>query len=239
MRATLLVLVLAACGRDLAAQLPAYRLPWRPGVAMQLTQDCDDTCCRDHVGADAYAYDWANGGAFTVVAARGGTITHLKISSTLGCGTSACVNDANYLVIDHGDGTQATYLHLAGATLAPGIACGQAVARGQALATSGTTGWATGVHLHFQVSRVHPGVATCECGADGSGCAATTADWAAFWVSGAYPTVPVQFEAWPDAPRCADRRIAMPASITQIPDTATAAATAAAPLPPVPPPSWP
>ena len=194
------------------ASADSFRLPWRPGVAMQLTQDCDDSCCSDHVGNDEYAYDWGNGGSFTVVAARGGTITHLKIDSTTGCGSVSCVNDANILVIDHGDGTQSTYLHLQGGSLAPGVACGAQVTRGQALATSGTTGWSTGVHLHFQVSKVHPGVATCECGADGTGCAASTVPWASFWVTATYPTVPVQFDEWPDAAQCANRRIAMPAS---------------------------
>ena len=193
----------------------AYRLPWQPGVAMQLTQDCNDSCCSDHVGTDEYAYDWANGGAFTVVAARGGTITHLKINSTTGCGASGCVNDANVLVIDHGDGTQATYLHLQGNSIEPGVACGATVTRGQPLARSGTTGWSTGIHLHFQVSEVHAGAATCECGADGKACSATTVPWNSFWVTQADPSVAVQFDEWPDAAQCGNRRIAMPASQNQ------------------------
>lgn len=189
-----------------------YRLPWPPGVTMQLTQDCNDSCCGDHVGTDEYAYDWANGGAFDVVAARGGTISHLKINSTEGCGSSACVNDANVIVIDHGDGTQSTYLHVEGNSLAPGVACGATVARGQRLARSGTTGWSTGIHLHFQVSGAHVGAATCECGADGQGCAANTVPWSSFWVTATYPSLPITFDEWPDAAACGDRRIAMPAS---------------------------
>lgn len=207
-RAVVVALGLAACG----TAPDAYRLPWLPGVGMQLTQDCNDRCCRDHVGLDGYAYDFANGGPFTVVAARGGTITHLKMSSTVGCGTTGCVDDANYIVIDHGDGTQATYLHLEGASLVPGIACGETVGRGQALATSGTTGWSTGVHLHFQVSAVHAGEATCECGADGTDCAPTAVRWAPFWVDRAHPTMAIEFDEWPTAPACGDRRIAMPPS---------------------------
>lgn len=189
-----------------------YRLPWQPGVTMRLTQDCNDSCCADHVGTDAYAYDWANGGAFTIVAARGGTISHLKINSTSGCGSSACVNQANYLVIDHGDGTQSTYLHLEGGSLAPGIACGATVSRGQPLARAGTTGWSTGIHLHFQVSGVHDGAATCECGADGNACNPNTVTWSNFWVSASYPSTAIAFAEWPDAGACADRRMQMPAS---------------------------
>ena len=208
-RAVVLALGLAAC----STTPDAYRLPWQPGVEMQLTQDCNDRCCNDHVGPDGFAYDFANGSGFTVVAARGGTITHLKMSSTAGCGTLDCVDDANYIVIDHGDGTQATYLHLAGASLAPGVACGVTVGRGQALATSGTTGWSTGVHLHFQVSSVHAGATTCECGADGTGCAPTAARWTPFWVDHAHPSVAVEFDEWPAAPACANRRIALPPSL--------------------------
>ena len=212
----LIVALLAACGApDAPADAPSpdtFRLPWRPETTVVLTQDCNDACCDDHVGIDEYAWDWANGDAFAVVAARGGTVTHLKINSTTGCDTSACVDDANVIVIDHGDGTQSTYLHLAGDSLASGVACGATVERGQLLATVGTTGWSTGVHLHFQVSAVHTGATTCECGPDGRGCAATTVPWPSFWVTSAFPTVPAAFDEWPDASQCANRRITMPVS---------------------------
>jgi len=193
----------------------SFRLPWGPGVTMQLTQDCNDACCSDHVGNDEYAYDWANGGSFDVLATRGGTITHLKINSTTGCGSTSCTNDANYIVIDHGDGTESTYLHLEGNTLASGITCGGTVTRGQLLARSGTTGWSTGIHLHYQVSKVHAGVATCECGSDGQGCSPSTVTWSSFWVTPTYPSVPIGFDEWPGAAQCANRRITMPASQNQ------------------------
>lgn len=189
-----------------------YKLPWPQNTSMQLTQDCNDACCNDHVGNDKYAWDFANGGGFTVVASRGGTITHLKINSTTGCGNSSCVNNANFLVVDHGDGTMSTYLHLAGSSLKQGVTCGAQVAQGQALATAGTTGWSTGVHLHFQVSKVHANVATCECGANGTGCAANTVPWASFWVNATYPSQAISMVEWPAASQCANRRMAMPAS---------------------------
>jgi murein DD-endopeptidase MepM/ murein hydrolase activator NlpD len=184
---------------------------------MQLTQDCNDSCCADHVGNDAYAWDWANGSGFTVVAARGGTVTHLKINSNSGCATKACSTDANYLVIDHGDGTQSTYLHLAGGTLAASVTCGGHVARGQPLAHAGTTGHSTGVHLHFQVNTVDPAAPTCECGADGTGCAVDAVPWSHFWVSAAHPSLAIPFDEWSSASTCADRRMAMPASLNAAP----------------------
>ncbi|MEB2324583.1 MAG: M23 family metallopeptidase, partial [Sorangiineae bacterium] len=189
----------------------SYKLPWRAGTSMQLTQDCNDSCCADHVGAAGYAWDFANGTSFTIVAARGGTITHLKDNSTTGCGTKSCVDDANYLVIDHGDGTQSVYLHLLGNSLEPGVTCGATVTQGQALARAGTTGWSTGLHLHFQVSKVHPGAATCECGASGMGCSASSVAWGSFWSSSSYPTVAVDFVEWQGS-ACGNRRGALPAS---------------------------
>jgi len=189
-----------------------YKLPWHAGTSMSLTQDCNDSCCSDHVGTDAYAWDFADGGAFAVVAPRGGTVTHVKINSTSGCGSISCENQANFLVIDHGDGTQSTFLHLQGFTLDPSVSCGAVVAQGQHLATAGTTGWSSGTHLHYQVSKVHPGAPTCECGANGQGCGAGSVPWANFWPSATYPTVPVSFVEWPAASSCANRRITLPAS---------------------------
>jgi len=208
----LLVPIVAGCDPAEAPPPDTFRLPWAPSVAMQLTQDCDDSCCGDHVASDVFAYDWANGDPFDIVATRAGTITHLKINSATGCDSSACVDDANILVIAHDDGTQSTYLHLAGDSLAPDVACGAPVARGQRLARAGTTGWSTGLHLHYQVSLAHVGAATCECGADGRECDPRVVPWQSFWVTARFPSVTVTFDEWPEAARCGDRRIAMPAS---------------------------
>jgi hypothetical protein len=189
-----------------------YRLPWHAGTSMQLTQDCNDSCCSDHIGNDKFAWDFARGSSFTVVAARGGTVTHLKINSTSGCGSSSCVNNANLIVIDHGDGTQSTYLHLQGFSLKPGISCGSAVVQGQELATAGTTGWSTAVHLHYEVSKVHAGAPTCECGSNGQGCATTFVPWGNFWPNSTYPTLAMSFSEWSAASQCGNRRMSMPAS---------------------------
>ena len=193
----------------------SYRLPWTKGTTMRLTQDCDDSCCSDHVGSDEYAYDWANGESFVVRAARAGTITHLKINSTTGCATTACSTDVNMIVIDHGDGTQAIYMHLAGNTEKPGVTCGAHVEQGQALAMSGTTGHSTGVHLHFQVSQVHDSAPTCECGASGKACATTYNPFPDTWVNDGYHTVPIAFEEWPSSAQCNNRRITMPAALSE------------------------
>jgi murein DD-endopeptidase MepM/ murein hydrolase activator NlpD len=179
---------------------------------MDLTQDCNDSAYGDHVGTGRNAWDFANGTQFPVSAAREGVITHLKMSSNSGCDSAACVDYANYIVVDHGDGTASVYLHLAAGSLDGSVRCGQPVRQGQKLAVAGSTGWSTGPHLHFQVNLVHAAdTRTCECGEDGTACAADQAAWSSFWSSPRYPSVPVVFDEWA-ASECADRRMILPVS---------------------------
>ncbi len=179
---------------------------------MELTQDCNDSFYGDHVGSGKNAWDFANGTHFAVSAARDGLVTHVKVSSRSGCETAACVDLANYIVVDHGDGTASIYLHVDGGSLDAGVRCGQPVHQGQHLADAGSTGWATGPHLHFQVNAVHANDSRrCECGDKGTDCAEDAPAWSAFWSTPQYPSLPVSFDEW-SASACGDRRIAMPMS---------------------------
>ena len=53
----------------------------------------------------------------------------------------------NYVVITHDNGTQTLYAHMTHAIVSPG----QSVSSGQTIGYVGTTGLATGPHLHFEV----------------------------------------------------------------------------------------
>lgn len=72
------------------------------------------------------------------------TCTHnVGKSASCGCGGGY----GNYVVIDHGNGFITLYGHLTEAT----VKAGDTVAKGQKIGISGTTGWSTGPHLHFEL----------------------------------------------------------------------------------------
>lgn len=58
-------------------------------------------------------------------------------------------NDGNYIIIDHGDGTFAEYMHLERNSSL--VRLGQRVTAGTPIGLSGMTGYATAPHLHFDV----------------------------------------------------------------------------------------
>ncbi|HEX2236703.1 MAG TPA: peptidoglycan DD-metalloendopeptidase family protein [Actinomycetota bacterium] len=71
-----------------------------------------------------------------VWAAAAGTVVYVGTMSGYG----------NVVIVDHG-GLATTYNHLSAAT----VSSGQAVVRGQEIASVGCTGYCTGPHLHFEV----------------------------------------------------------------------------------------
>ncbi len=63
--------------------------------------------------------------------------------------------NGNYIVLQHGEQYQTKYLHLS--RFAHGIRAGVRVRQGQTIGYVGSTGWATGPHLHYEflVNGVH------------------------------------------------------------------------------------
>ncbi|HZP58457.1 MAG TPA: M23 family metallopeptidase [Dehalococcoidia bacterium] len=145
--------------KDLYPAPPGYLLPWPGGEIHSVTQGEETPFT--HNGAAAYAFDF-DLTYETVVAARSGKVTMLKEDSNAGGCNSSFSSQTNYVVIDHGDGTSAVYMHLAQDGVEVNV--GDVVEQGQPIAISGETGVTCsdddagpGPHLHFQVERTVEG----------------------------------------------------------------------------------
>jgi murein DD-endopeptidase MepM/ murein hydrolase activator NlpD len=145
-----------------------YHLPWKCGVSYPTTQGNHGDICGsnggDHTGTQDYAWDWGIPRHTPILASRGGKVTRVANNVAAGddcydgCtqpfGTSAfwsccngCIDSANFVNVQHADGTVATYYHLDVAT----VQNGATVKAGDMLGYSGTSGCSSGPHLHFQV----------------------------------------------------------------------------------------
>jgi len=173
-----LMVVLGIAAAGCAAETPAdYKLPWVAGSRFAVLQgnseldlgsNCRSGCSTHKDDSMRYAWDFDLPEGTPVLAARAGTVALTNGSWRPDhCGgvtadqsgpiTSALIgNEANFVEIDHGDGTSALYLHLA--EVAPAIQTkaktGEPVAQGEVLGLSGKTGYTQCVsHLHFQVQN--------------------------------------------------------------------------------------
>lgn len=161
----------------------AYLLPWKAGQQESVLQGnsrfddwqhCTSGCSTHNDDAMRYALDFDLPEGTPVLAARAGTVAlangswpadhcgGVSASPAGNTGENAGANivsqfignEANFVEIDHGDGTSALYLHLS--TVSPEIErrakTGERVEQGEVLGLSGKTGYTQCVpHLHFQV----------------------------------------------------------------------------------------
>lgn len=127
-----------------------YKLPFVGGTSRTCTQGNGGST--SHSGNEQYAYDFSMPIGTTVVAMRSGRVSMVQqIFADYNCTNPTCINDVNRIVIDHGDGTQALYLHLTkNGSL---VSVGQQVVQGQPIGKSGSSGRSTGPHLHIQLSN--------------------------------------------------------------------------------------
>ena len=133
----------------LLAMAPPLEAPWPCGDSFVVSQG--NGGATSHTGTEQYAWDFDLDEGDPILAAAGGTVSHLRKDSTIGGCSSSYGNDANYVVIDHGDGTSALYLHMA--PYSSPLSLGQSVSTGDFIGRVGLTGWVCGDHLHIQVQQ--------------------------------------------------------------------------------------
>jgi murein DD-endopeptidase MepM/ murein hydrolase activator NlpD len=83
----------------------------------------------------------ADGTGIPIAAAMSGVVTF--------AGGDACCSYGYYVVISHGNGFETLYAHLSKID----VSVGESVSQGETIGLSGTTGYSTGPHLHFEVHK--------------------------------------------------------------------------------------
>lgn len=117
-----------------------YRLPFESGK-VRVSQAFGGRRSHGDV-QNHYAVDFPLPEGTPIIAARAGTVMQVFDAAT---------GEANLVRILHADGSMALYAHLQAQSAV--IRPGQVLEAGQRLASSGSTGFSSGPHLHFAVQR--------------------------------------------------------------------------------------
>lgn len=140
----------AECTLDLPPDPPdGFYLPLACGTSATVSQGNNSPF--SHNRGSAWAFDFALEVGVPMVAMAAGTVRYLYDLTEPGdpCydgGDASCIDQANYVVVEHADATQTLYAHLSQVA----VSVGQVVARGEIVGFSGSSGWSTGPHAHVQ-----------------------------------------------------------------------------------------
>lgn len=129
-----------------------YRLPFADGLSYRIGQAADGSITTHTSPESAEAVDITMPEGTLVLAARAGTVVEVESNYTEGGKNDYLKSRANGVVVAHDDGTMGRYGHFT-----PGrqlVKPGQRVQAGSPLGYSGNTGYSSGPHLHFAVTRV-------------------------------------------------------------------------------------
>jgi murein DD-endopeptidase MepM/ murein hydrolase activator NlpD len=130
-----------------------YALPFPAGQTFPVSQGFHGKY--SHTGGDCFSIDFKMPLGTPVHAARPGVVVGIKDDSDSGGGDKKYEWDANYILIQHSDGTLGHYVHLQKSGCR--VKLGQKVEVGDWIGLSGSTGHSTGPHLHFAVFKAESG----------------------------------------------------------------------------------
>jgi hypothetical protein len=131
-----------------------YRLPFPVRQRFRVAQSCNGSFTHTEKSQNAIDFDMPVG--TPVHAAREGLVVDLKDDADRGGNTKIYEDDANYVLIEHADGTLGEYYHLRKNGAA--VSIGQFVRKGTLIGYSGNTGYSAGPHLHFAVGTTTDGI---------------------------------------------------------------------------------
>lgn len=131
-----------------------YVLPWEIGKTFVMGQvNCK---AGSHVlgGQSQFAYDIPMPIGTNLVAVQSGKVVEVVENFEDvqdGVNDISIINKANYISIEHSDGTRASYVHLTLNGVLKSI--GDSVIQVEVIALSGNSGWSSEPHLHFQLNK--------------------------------------------------------------------------------------
>jgi murein DD-endopeptidase MepM/ murein hydrolase activator NlpD len=132
-------------GRNITDTSFIYSLPYISGKRCLLIQAYNSKM--SHAGELSLDFKMKVG--TEICAARGGIVEAIKEDSEKGGLKNEFMNDGNYIIIRHYDGSVAMYWHLKKEGVL--VNAGDSVKQGQHIGYSGNTGYSAFPHLHFQV----------------------------------------------------------------------------------------
>ncbi len=120
-----------------------YDLPFKKGLSFKISQGYNGNFT--HKNENALDFDMPTG--TDVLAAREGVVVAVVDTNFGACLNETCKTKANFVLIQHSDGTFGNYAHIQfnGAN----VSVGTTVNKGDLIAKSGNTGYTAGPHLHF------------------------------------------------------------------------------------------
>lgn len=122
-----------------------YYLPYPQGQSFIVDQGYNET--PTHM--DQFALDFHMDEGTEISAIRDGIVFEVVENNNKGCPRQDCSKFNNYVLVLHEDGSIADYSHLEknGAL----VEVGDIISAGDPIGTSGSTGYASGPHLHLEV----------------------------------------------------------------------------------------
>jgi len=127
-----------------------YNLPFLKGKRYKVLQG-QNTNFTHKGNFSKYAIDFKMDIGQTVCAIRDGLVIRVKENSDKGGKSEKYLNDANFILISHSDGTYSLYVHLKKDGVI--VSEGDFVKKGQPIGYAGNTGMSTEPHLYFGVYK--------------------------------------------------------------------------------------